>query len=349
MHTTRIAIIGKGIAGLTLSQLLARQGIDHVVLARRDARRAVALAETLPPSALVLLQQLGLRALFEASAIGRTYGYHSLWGTDRIVDTNFFFHRPFNYGLKLDKAALLQALEANVADHVRYFDRKFAVAAHPDGRAGWQLHFSDGHRLQTLQAAVVIDATGRKRALLKQLGVPAQQDDPQLAFSCHIPFVHHPQLKHSVFTEAFPGGWGIASRLNPDTQILTLFTVAQQSLRDFARWPAALSRTRVLRTLLPPPSQPHAPKITGHEAGSSRATHIAGPGWLALGDAAIAFDPLSSHGITNAVYTARAAAEALRGGGATFQGYAALLGRVYAAYRQTRTRLHAQISAAPAR
>jgi flavin-dependent dehydrogenase len=38
----------------------------------------------------------------------------------------------------------------------------------------------------------------------------------------------------------------------------------------------------------------------------------AGPGWLAVGDAALACDPLSSQGLFNALYSALMAANALR-------------------------------------
>jgi hypothetical protein len=63
----------------------------------------------------------------------------------------------------------------------------------------------------------------------------------------------------------------------------------------------------------------------------------AGPGWLAVGDAALACDPLSSQGLLNALYTGLAAAEAAdRTLGATeaSAGYIQTIRRIDDAYRR---------------
>ena len=62
---TEVIVAGRGIAGLVVSLLLKRKGIPHLVLDRRTSRKQLALGETLPPSALPLLQSLGLLDLFE--------------------------------------------------------------------------------------------------------------------------------------------------------------------------------------------------------------------------------------------------------------------------------------------
>ena len=55
---------------------------------------------------------------------------------------------------------------------------------------------------------------------------------------------------------------------------------------------------------------PHAIAVTAaHSAELERAI---GPGWVAIGDASAAFDPLSSQGLTHALFTAVTAGEALQ-------------------------------------
>ena len=51
------------------------------------------------------------------------------------------------------------------------------------------------------------------------------------------------------------------------------------------------------------------PEITA--ANSARLDHMTGDGWIAAGDAAISFDPLSSQGIFNALYSGLKAGRAL--------------------------------------
>ncbi len=52
-------------------------------------------------------------------------------------------------------------------------------------------------------------------------------------------------------------------------------------------------------------------KVVGKRSNSSKPERTAGENWLAIGDAALAFDPLSSHGISNALYTAMKAATSI--------------------------------------
>ncbi len=125
---TDILIIGKGITGLVMSFLLSKKGIAHKLIAREEKLRPLALGETLPPSALPLLNSLGLLEMFEEGAIKRTTGYHSCWGTDGVTDHNFFSNRPFQYGLKLNKEKLTQLLEEQQKAHIVYFKQSISVA-----------------------------------------------------------------------------------------------------------------------------------------------------------------------------------------------------------------------------
>jgi flavin-dependent dehydrogenase len=71
-------------------------------------------------------------------------------------------------------------------------------------------------------------------------------------------------------------------------------------------------------------------------ADSSRLDAIAGEGWLALGDAAAAHDPLSSHGIEAAMgsgfYGGHAVADMLAGRAEAGATYLGLMQRAYGAY-----------------
>ena len=306
LHTD-VVIIGDGVAGLCLAYLLQQNDISTIVIGLSKILPRMALAETLPPSSLVLLEQLGLKTLFERSALRKTYGYHSLWGTAHVMDTNFFFHRPFQYGLKLDKQKLLMELKNSLAQPVLAVDRWYGFDPMES-----RLRIKCGTKEEVIKGKIFVDGTGRKRSLLKQLHIPTEQSDQQLAFSCHLPRVYHPKIKHDVFTELFTQGWGIVSGLDERTNVLTLFTEQNlplaRDLRYYRKWQEVLSETRILQDFLVSNLDV---RVKVSIANSSRASQISGKNWLAIGDAAIAFDPLSSHGITNAVYTAWQAQEAI--------------------------------------
>jgi flavin-dependent dehydrogenase len=77
-----------------------------------------------------------------------------------------------------------------------------------------------------------------------------------------------------------------------------------------------LRRTRLLRSLLPNAAGPTG--LTARPAGSLSFEAAAGRGWLALGDAAFAPDPLSGMGIEFAVESAGRAAAAVGGADPAF-------------------------------
>ena len=79
---------------------------------------------------------------------------------------------------------------------------------------------------------------------------------------------------------------------------------------------------------------PHAGFVAAH---SARLAPCCGEGWLAAGDAAVSFDPLSSQGLFNALYTGLAAAEAadrhLSGAADALTDYERAIADIWSAYR----------------
>ena len=340
---TEVIIAGKGIAGLVVSLLLKRKGIPHLLLDRSTMRKQLALGETLPPSALPLLQSLGLLDLFESNSLHKTYGYHSAWGNTAIVDHNFFFHSPFQYGLKINKQSLEQNLESLISENILRFEKMTAIRLEEQGVT---VELQNDQERIVLRGKCIVEATGRNRALLKLLGITSEDHDQLTAYSCHLPRREHPKITHGVFVESFEHGWGIVSRLSNELQAMSLFSRQHvgihRELKDYSCWPAILFGTTYLREFL---SAGSGVRVVGGDAGSSRATQLAGKCWLAVGDAAIAFDPLSSHGITNAVYTAHRAVEAIalhlsNPDDKHFREYAESLSAIFATYLGTRYELY---------
>jgi 2-polyprenyl-6-methoxyphenol hydroxylase-like FAD-dependent oxidoreductase len=338
-----VIIAGKGIAALVVSLLLKRKGISHLLLDRKTSRKRLALGETLPPSALPLLQSLDLLDLFESNSLHRTRGYHSAWGTKAITDHHFFSHSPFQYGLKINKQSLEQDLEGLTSENVLRFEKLTAIHL---AQQGVTLELQNDRGPTVIRGRCLVEATGRNRALLKLLGIDSEEFDQLTSYSCHLPRRDHPKITHSVFVESFEHGWGIVSRLSDDAQVMSLFSRQRvglhKELKNYSCWPAILFGTAHLRDFL---SVEASVKIVGGDAGSSRATQLAGTCWLATGDAAIAFDPLSSHGITNAVYTAHRAVEAIAlhlsdPDEKYFRAYADSLSAIFAAYLGTKDELY---------
>jgi flavin-dependent dehydrogenase len=113
----------------------------------------------------------------------------------------------------------------------------------------------------------------------------------------------------------------------------------EERLRD-----APLTRTRWA-------SPDGAGEVQVRPCGTARLDRVCGPGWLAAGDAAVAFDPLSSQGILKALESGRRAGEVaaavLRGDGSAPSGYAEWLDAEFAAYARDSARYYAQVARWP--
>ena len=169
-----------------------------------------------------------------------------------------------------------------------------------------------------------------------------------VALSCHIPKIKHPKLTHEVYVESFKEGWGIVSALNETENICSVFTHAGNDilpkLKEASQWKSALAETTYLKDFL---TENTTAKIKGGNANSSVANQLAGINWLALGDAAMSFDPLSSHGITNAMYTSAKAADTiekklLEADTEAFPEYAETLQSIFKQYLQSKNQLYQQ-------
>lgn len=346
-----VVIVGAGIAGLVLSILLQRRGIEPIVIDRLfRGRDPLALGETLPPSAIPLLRSLHLGELFHHHALRKTRGYHLSWGHEDLTHTNFYVQSPQAYGLKLDKQSLLQGLKT-LAGSIRYSDRSITLIPNP---AGVFLHTTLAQQTATISAKIVVDATGRNRALIKQiLKQDIQQNDNAierhdrlLAFSCHLPRIYDLQLPHGVLIESFEQGWGIVSDLSLGHCVLSLFTYPHTPiaplLKTYCHWPDILAKTHWLKRFLAPTA---GTPVLSADASTSKSILSPETKVLAIGDAIVAFDPLSSHGITNAIFTASEAARVIEQYLSTEQWdvlrqYQTKMDRIFAAYKQTRAFLY---------
>src|SRR6185369_6589717 len=147
-----------------------------------------------------------------------------------------------------------------------------------------------------------------------------------------------------TMVESAPDGWWYTALLPCGRRVVAWLTDA-----DLADRTALLSPGGFAARLLESPHVGARLACFGYElqgrprgsgAGSARLDRFAGDGWLAVGDAALSFDPLSSQGMLNALYTGlrggQALAAALAGDRAGIAGYAHRLEAVYGTYLRNR-------------
>jgi flavin-dependent dehydrogenase len=141
--------------------------------------------------------------------------------------------------------------------------------------------------------------------------------------------------------EATPDGWWYSALVPTGERVVAFLTDADlvdTATRTTAGFCERLREARHLRCRL----DGHEYRITGRPraaaAGGSRLERFAGEGWVAVGDAALAFDPLSSQGLLCALETGsragRAIDRALAGDTEPLTDYPRAVGRIDSAYRE---------------
>ncbi|MEU9126238.1 FAD-dependent monooxygenase [Streptomyces sp. NPDC048506] len=345
-----VVVAGGGPAGCAAALALLRAG-RSVLLA--DAGTGPPKAgEALVSVGRLLLADLGVAEPVLGSGHLPCHGNLSAWGSAELhaVDS---LHDPYGHGWHLDRPlfdrrlrAAARAAGADVAEHTAVR----CPARQSDGT--WRLALRDrshGANERTVRSRWVVDATGRRAAIAVRSGARRRTADRLTAL--HLTLDPAPQgtADGRSLVESDQDGWWYTALLPSRQRLVAYFTdpdlpvAAARGAEPFrdrllaTRHISRRARPHGLTALRPPRRAP---------AHSAHLDRVHGDGWTAAGDAATAFDPLSSQGILTALYTGLSAGEAvdahLHGDRAALAAYAAKVLTARTAYQHGHRVVHAQ-------
>lgn len=341
-----VAVIGAGPAGATAALYLAAHGV-RVLLVERLPRRPISIGESLPPSARPVLASLGLWDQFVAAGHLPCYGNRSAWGSPELAATDFIFD-PYGHGWHLDRTAFDAMLVAAAQDHGARARCAISATWRADATGGalW-LRQATGAIL--VRAEAILDCTGRAAAVAQRQGARRIHYDKLVAIAALHTARASADVDSTTLVEAGPDGWWYTALLPSNRRVFVYFTdgdlVDVASVRHPASWLRRLSLTQHLWDI----HQRFQYEISTGPALFPAASSMLEPAgqrhWLAAGDAAITFDPLSSQGILTAITSGRAAASAilgvLNGRPESVAGYQAYIERMAREYLDRREQLYA--------
>jgi flavin-dependent dehydrogenase len=343
-----VAVLGGGPAGCAAALALKRERPElRVLLAEASAFDGWRIGETLAPGGRQLLAGLGVWDRVRAAGVLECYGTRAVWGDDEPHENEFLFSARGN-AWQLDRAAFDAALAgcAQDAGVDVWRGARFVQSARAGDR--WKLTIARGGDVRcVVGASVVIDATGRNACFASRQGAGRVVDDrlAGVAVRFRAPDVVRDaatlveaQEEGWWYSAVVPGGYVIAAWMS-DADL-----IRRDALKEPARWLARLDASRETRVRLRDCAPDWPAGIWS--ARSQRLAQVCGDRWLAVGDAASAFDPLSSAGVLKALYTGKIGAFAvlnlLRGVASGFERYRAHVEGEYAHYLATRATFYAQ-------
>jgi flavin-dependent dehydrogenase len=312
-----VAVVGGGPAGSAAALTLLRYSKLRPVVLERSHYDGWRVGETLSPGVLPLLQYLGAEAVLADHGQRRAYATSAAWGTADVVSRDFLF---------------TGGGDAWHLDRTR-FDRSLAELV--TARGGTVMTGVAGVPAD-VTARFVIDASGRHAAFARTRGAHALADDHLTGLVAIFEGGENGQT--STLVEAVEDGWWYSARLPENRTVVAFMTdadvVRAGHLHEEDAWLERLGDTRPTRLRIVDARLVHGPVAC--PAHSQKLDPVAGEGWVAAGEAAAGFDPLSSMGIgyaiASGIQAARVAASALGGNADHARLYASDVDRHYQAY-----------------
>jgi flavin-dependent dehydrogenase len=365
-----VAILGGGPAGAAVALSLQKHtpSLAVAIIESSDYGQQ-RIGETLPPTVQPLLAQLGVWESFLAEDHLPAYGTWSAWGTDEL-ESNEFIYGKFGRGWHLDRRRFDAMLareaatrgvelltnscpanfslpEACAKDAPRQTEvcRTFSEQSH---KRRWRLTIrnNDNERFP-IEADFVVDATGKRASFATRQGARKILFDQLLGAFVFLK-CDATTADSCTLVEAAEDGWWYSALL-PGSGIVAAWMsdadiVGKHRLKDASRWFEQMQRTVHTKHRLLPAEPLNKPEL--HAAYSHRLDRMAGDRWLAVGDAAMAFDPLSSQGIFKALRSGILASYAIcdffKGDLSGLEKYQSIAAREFDGYLKTRAEFYGQ-------
>ena len=369
-----VLVVGGGPAGSSTAVIAAQAGLKVLLVDRGcpfepstdiSSPPAYKIGEGLPGAGRMLLGRLGVWGEFRHQDHLPSYSNRSFWGSDdcHMVD---FIRDPHGHAWHLNRLAfddLLRRRAVEVGAELWMGTKMMDLRHLPDSShlqesdAAWSVRLrrnepdeaKNEKAWSEVRARLVVDASGRVSRVAHHLGITRHRDDKLVG--SHRLFRQEegaePDRDTSTFVESVAEGWWYTAPLPGGVRVVAFFTDGDlescgQGARDVG-FQDLLARTGHLKDLITaakyrPITEPQAaPSFSG------ALEEFVGTDWLAVGDAATCFDPLSSQGIYSAIHHGIVAGEALvrhlktsETGQDSLQDYRECVLRVYQTYLRNR-------------
>jgi flavin-dependent dehydrogenase len=338
-----VVILGAGTASAVAAGLLAEAG-RSVTLIDEQKNVNFKIGETLPAEAAMILAKAGIRQICDFVPTLPSAGNRSCWGSG-IVQTRSSMMNPYGCGWYLDRVAFDAAL-INRARNAGVLFKPGSRLLRTVSEAGrWTLQFQSTEAVFSIDCRWVLDATGRRAAFARAQGAKRLVLDKLVAIIGVLSSRGRIDADLTTLIESAPNGWWYSAQIPGRRRVVVYFTdgdmVKDCGATKESAWFHLASQTQLIREFAYDPQYALNAPLRVVLADTSRLDSAAAEGWLAIGDSAMAMDPLSSVGITDAIKSAVDAARMILESSASENGrvseYASRMADVHA--RNNRLRL----------
>ncbi len=301
--TYDVVILGGGPAGLAAAIAIRAKTDTSVLVVERQQPGEERLGESCPPETILLLKQLGVAKSFYHGGHQTCPGYASVWGR-ADAGYNDFIVNPMGPSWRLNRKAFDKMLADKAVESgtqiswsTRFLDAEAACSeSYPHTLS---LAVGEDKSLHKVQAGFVVDATGFKARFARTRNIQKRVDDRLFAI---VRFANLAQGRgaRQIQLEAVPKGWYYHALL-PEKRVVSMIVTDKESIHvlrgnHYRRFEDALTTTSfigpgVAGLILESHSYHTCPIHSGY------LPFMEDNNWIAIGDAALSFDPIAAQGI----------------------------------------------------
>ena len=305
-----VIILGGGPAGTSAAITLARAGLRVAVL-ERSRYEQMRVGETIPPETRIELQALGVWEMFQRAEHVISSGNISVWGSDLPVENDFIFN-PYGCGWHIDRRRFDEMLACEAeALGVGIYRAMRVVSLVRQPKKLWTVRAErDGERHQ-FEAPYLIDASGRQSLIAVHNRIRKIIYDRLIGVMVFFKSKDGAEISDCrTLVEATELGWWYSAQLPQSGLVVALMTdpdLLPSKANMSSHWENQLQRAPLTQSRL----EFYTPKapVRVVSAASYAWQQISGEDWVSVGEAAAAFDPLSSGGIIFALESGKRSAE----------------------------------------
>jgi len=305
----QVIIIGGGPSGIATSLTLTARDVSNCII-EAELEPKTKLGEAIPPNAKALLKKMGIRHLLEHPRHLIYYGNKSCWGSD-LLEQKEFLKDIYGHGYLLDRLYFEKQLRQHLKKNSGILLEGYKLKKVLNTKCGIEASIENGKKNATLKGAYIVDATGRKASVCQQLGITKKNLDSQFSISFKAKLLK--PIEHQINVEATENGWWYVAPQHNNELTIMFFTLHE--ILPEKKLLASFIRKELEMSL-------HISKLTKianfdfdtlkvMPSGTSRLDIPYGTNWIAVGDAAFSYDPISSYGITSALASGFYAGHAL--------------------------------------
>ena len=308
-----VAIAGGGPAGCATALALARRG-HRCLVVEKSSYADLRVGETLPAAVRRLLIDLGAWERFMAAGFIPAHVIAAIWGADRAHENAAIFD-PYGHGWHIDRQRFDRLLaQAAVDAGVTLAQQARITSSDIDDRGLWRLRIDSAGSACDARARMLVDATGRAACIARRMGARRICADRLVGLTG---FFRRPgsDIARNIpmLVEAVEDGWWYSAPL-PDRRLAVAYLTDADLAGNRAagvskRFLGQLERASRTSARLRECHWDDGPKACA--ANSSYSSPMCAGHWVAVGDAAMAFDPLASQGVYRALGSGLQAAAAI--------------------------------------